>query len=248
MRHSLRAFILTFILTVAALVTLAPPLVWSAVAQTDPLPSWNEGPAKQAIIAFVTDVTQEGSPDFVPGPERVATFDNDGTLWAEQPAYFQLAFALDRVKALAPQHPEWKEMQPFKGVLEDDPKALVESGTKGLLDIIAATHAGMTTDEFGKLVTTWLATARHPRFDRPYDRLVYQPQLELLAYLRRNGFKTFIVSGGGLEFMRAFAERTYGIPPEQVVGSSGATQFRVGPDGKPALIKGQKAQACGKAR
>ena len=242
MRHSLRAFILTFILTVAALVTLAPPLVWSAVAQTDPLPSWNEGPAKQAIIAFVTDVTREGSPDFVPGPERVATFDNDGTLWAEQPAYFQLAFALDRVKALAPQHPEWKEMQPFKGVLEDDPKALVESGTKGLLDIIAATHAGMTTDEFGKLVTTWLATARHPRFDRPYDRLVYQPQLELLAYLRRNGFKTFIVSGGGLEFMRAFAERTYGIPPEQVVGSSGATQFRVGPDGKPALIKEPKVE------
>jgi phosphoglycolate phosphatase-like HAD superfamily hydrolase len=222
--------------------------VWSwqgASAQSpspDPLPSWNEGAAKQAIVEFVDAVTQEGGPDFVPVAERIATFDNDGTLWAEQPIYFQLAFALDRVKAMAPEHPEWKDTQPFKAVLEGDPKALAATGEKGLLEIIAATHAGMTTEEFRAIVTDWLATARHPRFERPYSDLVYQPMLELLAYLRERGFKTFIVSGGGVEFMRVFAERVYGIPPEQVVGSSGVVTFEMGPDGEPVLTKEAKVE------
>jgi phosphoglycolate phosphatase-like HAD superfamily hydrolase len=217
----------------------------SASAQspsTDPLPSWNDGPAKQAIVEFVEAVTEEGSPDFVPAEERIATFDNDGTLWAEQPIYFQFAFALDRIKALAPQHSEWKDRQPYKAVLEGDPKALAASGEKGLLEIIAATHAGMTTEEFKAIVADWLATARHPRFERPYSELVYQPMLELLAYLRERGFKTFIVSGGGVEFMRVFAERLYGIPPEQVVGSSGVVTFDMGPDGEPVLTKEAKVE------
>jgi phosphoglycolate phosphatase-like HAD superfamily hydrolase len=208
-----------------------------ALAQTDPLPSWNDGPAKAAVVEFVGRVTQEGGPDFVPVERRIATFDNDGTLWAEQPIYFQLAFALDRVKALAPQHPEWQGTQPFKAVLEGDPKALAASGEKGLLEIMAITHTGMTTDAFSAIVADWIATARHPRFDRPYTELVYQPMLELLAYLRVRGFKTFIVSGGGVEFMRVFAERVYGIPPEQVVGSSGVVKFETGPDGRPVLRK-----------
>jgi phosphoglycolate phosphatase-like HAD superfamily hydrolase len=172
-----------------------------------PLPSWNDGPARQALIAFVGKVTTQGSPEFVPPAERIATFDNDGTLWSEQPIYFQFAFALDRVKAVAPEHPDWKTKQVFKAVLEGDTKALAASGEKGLLELLAATHTGMTTDEFTKTVTDWLATARHPRFKRPYTDLVYLPMLELLTYLRANGFKTFIVSGGGIEFMRPWVEK-----------------------------------------
>jgi phosphoserine phosphatase len=209
---------------------------------TDPLPSWNDGPAKKAIIEFVARVTKEGGPEFVPPAERIATFDNDGTLWSEQPIYFQFAFALDRVKALAPQHPEWKTQQPFKAVLDGDMKALVASGEKGLVELVMATHTGMTTDEFAKTAADWLATARHPRFARPYTDLVYQPMLELMNYLRENGFKTFIVSGGTVEFMRAFTERIYGIPPEQVVGTTFATQFEMRDDGKPVLVRQSKIE------
>jgi phosphoserine phosphatase len=209
---------------------------------TDTLPSWNDGPAKKAIIQFVERVTKEGSPDFVPPAERIATFDNDGTLWSEQPIYFQLAFALDRMKALAPQHPEWKTQQPFKAVLDGDMQTLAASGEKGLIEILMATHTGLTTDEFAKTVGEWLATARHPRFKRPYTDLVYQPMLELMAYLRANGFKTFIVSGGTVEFMRAFTERIYGIPPEQVVGTTFATQFEMRDDGKPMLVRQPKIE------
>jgi phosphoserine phosphatase len=200
------------------------------------LPSWNDGATKTAITQFVTCVTTQGSPDFVPVDQRIATFDNDGTLWVEQPMYTQLAFALDRVKAMAPLHPEWKDKQPFKAVLEGDMKTLAESGERGLLELIIVTHAGMTTDEFQKIVTDWLATARHPRFNRPYTDLVYQPMLELLAYLRANGFKTFIVSGGGVEFMRPWTERIYGVAPEQVVGSSIKTRFEMR-DGQPLLFR-----------
>ncbi|MCC8982121.1 haloacid dehalogenase-like hydrolase [Bradyrhizobium sp. 10BB] len=214
----------------------------AALAQADPLPSWNDGAAKEAIVGFVARVTKQGTADFVPPAERIATFDNDGTLWTEQPFYFQLAFALDRVKAMAPEHPDWKTRQPFKALLEKDTKALAASGEKGLLPIMAATHAGMTTDAFASSVRDWLATARHPRFNRPYDSLVYQPMLELLAYLRANGFKTFVVSGGGVEFMRPWMERVYGIPPEQVVGSSGVVKFQIGADGKPDLMKEAKVE------
>jgi phosphoglycolate phosphatase-like HAD superfamily hydrolase len=216
--------------------------VFAQVPAPDPLPSWNDGPAKQAIIGFVDRVTREGGPSFVPPAERIAVFDNDGTLWAEQPIYFQVQFAVDRVKAMAPQHPEWRDMQPFKAVIEGDPSALALSGHKEILEIIAATHSGMTTDAFFGAVSDWLASARHPRFNQPYDRLAYQPQLELLAHLRSHGFKTFIVSGGGVEFMRVFAERTYGIPPEQVVGSSGVVKFQIGADGKPELVKEAKVE------
>jgi phosphoglycolate phosphatase-like HAD superfamily hydrolase len=208
-----------------------------AIVCADPLLSWNDGPAKSAIVEFVDRVTKEAGSDFVPVEQRIAVFDNDGTLWAEQPIYFQFAFALDRVKALAPQHPEWKGTQPFQAVLEGDLGALAAAGEKGLLEIMAVTHTGMTTDEFSAIVADWVATARHPRFDRPYTELAYQPMLELLAWLRERGFKTFIVSGGGVEFMRVFAERVYGIPPEQVVGSSGMVKFETGPDGKPVLLK-----------
>ncbi len=211
-------------------------------AATDHLPSWNDGSAKTAIVAFVTRVTEQGGPDYVDPAARIAVFDNDGTLWADQPAYFQFAFALDRIKALAPQHPAWKETQPFKAVLEGDHEALAASGEKGLLEIIAVTHAGMTTDDFTRIVADWLAAARHPRFKEPYDSLVYQPMLELLAYLRTNGFRTFIVSGGGVEFIRVFAEETYGIPPEQVIGSSGVSTFQMGPDGTPVLVKEAKVE------
>jgi phosphoglycolate phosphatase-like HAD superfamily hydrolase len=229
----------------AALLAVAQIVPPSAIAQDtkpDPLPSWNAGATKSAIVDFVGRVTKEGGPDYVPPEARIATFDNDGTLWAEQPMYFQLAFALDRIKALAPQHPEWKDTQPFKGVLEGDNKALEASGEKGLLQIIAATHAGMTTAEFAKTVEDWIKTARHPRFNRLYTELVYQPMLELLAYLRSNGFKTFIVSGGGVEFMRPWTEKVYGIPPQQVVGSSGVVKFEMGANGKPVLIKEAKVE------
>lgn len=214
-----------------------------ALAQgVDPLPSWNDGAPKRAITDFVARVTKQGGPDFVPPAERIATFDNDGTLWTEQPLYFQLAFAIDRVKAMAPEHPDWKTLQPFKALLDEDTKALAAMGEKGLLQIMAATHAGMTTDAFASSVRDWLASARHPRFNRHYDSLVYQPMLELLAYLRANGFKTFVVSGGGVEFMRPWMERVYGIPPEQVVGSSGVVEFDVGADGKPELMKEAKVE------
>src|SRR5580658_4546258 len=203
---------------------------------SDPLPSWNGGAVKKSITDFVARVTTPGGPDFVPADQRIATFDNDGTLWTEQPFYFQLAFAFDRIKAMAPQHPEWKTTQPFKAILDKDSKALAASGEKGLLQIMATTHTGMTTDEFSKTVIDWIATARHPRFNRPYTELVYQPMLELLSYLRANGFKTFIVSGGGVEFMRPWTERVYGIPPEQVVGSMGKLQYEIR-NGTPVLVK-----------
>ena len=205
-------------------------------AQADPLPSWNDGATKKAIVDFVSRVTRQGGPDFVQPSERIATFDNDGTLWSEQPIYFQLAFALDRVKALAPKHQDWKQKQPFKGILDGDMKAVVAAGEKGLLEVIAATHAGSTTEEFEKLVTEWIATARHPKLNRPYTDLVFQPMLELLAFLRANGFKTFIVSGGGVEFMRPWTERVYGIPPEQVVGSRAKVLYQV-KDGRPELLR-----------
>ena len=209
----------------------------SAFAQTDPLPAWNDGAVKKSITDFVARVTAPGGPDFVPAAERIATFDNDGTLWTEQPYYFQFAFALDRIKAMAPRHPEWKDKQPFKALLAHDEKALAAAGEKGLFEILEATHTGMTTEEFSRVVLEWVSTARHPRFNRPYTELVYQPMLELLAYLRANGFKTFIVSGGGIEFMRPWTERVYGIPPEQVVGSSGVVKYRIGADGRPELLK-----------
>src|SRR5262245_33657943 len=185
-------------------------------AAADPLPSWNDTAPKKAIIAFVQKVTKPGSPDFVPAPERIATFDNDGTLWAEQPLYSQFLFALDRVRVLAPQHPEWKDKEPFASALRGDIKAVAETGVKGLLEITAATHAGMSTAEFEQMVTAWIATAKHPKTGKLYTEMVYQPMLELLAYLRANGFKTFIVSGGGIEFMRPWTEKVYGIPPEQL--------------------------------
>ena len=210
----------------------------SATAQSarDPLPSWNDGPAKQSIVAFVAKVTKKGSPEFVPPAERIATFDNDGTLYAEQPMYFQLIFALDRVKTLAPQHPEWKDKEPFASVLKGDLKGALAGGEKAMVDIVMATHAGMTTEEFEKIVKDWLATARHPKFKRPYTDLVYQPMVELLAYLRANGFKTMIVSAGGTEFMRPWTEKAYGIPPEQVFGSTIKTKYEMR-DGKPVLVR-----------
>jgi phosphoserine phosphatase len=208
----------------------------SLAAADDPLPSWNAGPAKTAIVEFVAAVTGEGTADFVPAEERIAVFDNDGTLWTEQPMYTQLAFALDRVKALAPQHPEWKTEQPFKAVLENDHKALAALGLEGAVKIVMATHAGTSTDEFAGIVRDWMQTARHPRFDRLYTDLAYQPMLELLAYLRANGFKTFIVSGGGIEFMRPWTEAVYGVPPEQVIGSAIKTKLEMR-DGKPVLVR-----------
>jgi phosphoglycolate phosphatase-like HAD superfamily hydrolase len=208
-----------------------------AFAQTDPLPSWNDGAVKKSITDFVASVTRNGGPDFVSPAERIAVFDNDGTLWCEQPTYVQVAFALDRVRALAPQHPEWKTTQPFAAVLDNDEKLLAEAGDKELIEIIEATHTGMSVEDFSKTVEDWLASARHPHFRQPYTDLVYQPMLELLRYLRANRFKTFIVSGGGVEFMRPWTEKAYGIPPEQVVGSSGVVQFETRPDGTPVLIK-----------
>ena len=202
----------------------------------DPLPSWNDGANRQAIVGFVARVTAPGGADFVPPAERIAVFDNDGTLWSEQPMYFQLAFALDRVRALAPEHPEWKAAEPFKAVLEGDLAAVLKGGDRALLELVMATHAGTTTDEFEATVTRWIETARHPGTGRRYDEMVYQPMLELLDYLRANGFKTFIVSGGGIEFMRPWAERVYGIPPEQVVGSSIKTKFEIR-DGLPVLVR-----------
>jgi phosphoglycolate phosphatase-like HAD superfamily hydrolase len=220
-------------LFLAALVLVAAAAV---VHARDPLSSWNDGPAKKNIMEFVGKVTKEGSPDFVPVPERIATFDNDGTLWAEQPMYFQLIFALDRVKAMAPQHPEWKDKEPFASLLKGDVKSALEGGEKAIAEIVMVTHAGMTTAEFEQIVKDWIATANHPKTGKLYTEMVYQPMLELLAYLRSNGFKTFIVSGGGIEFMRPWTEKVYGIPPEQVVGSSIKTKYEMR-DGKPVLVR-----------
>lgn len=205
-------------------------------AAENPLPQWNDGPAKKAILEFVAAVTNENGEDYVKPAERIAVFDNDGTLWVEYPMYTQLLFALDRVKQLAPQHPEWKTTQPFKAVLEGDMKTVGASGMKGLMQIVVATHSGMTAAEFEETVSDWLATHKQPKFNRLYTECVYQPQLELLAYLRANGFTTFIVSGGGIQFMRPMTQKTYGIPPQQVVGSSVVTEFQI-KDGKPALVR-----------
>jgi len=202
----------------------------------DPLASWNDTASKNSLIAFVERVTKTGSPDFVPAPERIATFDNDGTLWAEQPMYFQFLFAIDRAKALAPQHPEWQTNEPFASVIKGDMKGLAAAGVKGMLELTEATHSGLTTEEFDQAVKDWLATAKHPKSGRRYTEMVYQPMLEVLTYLRGNGFKTFIVSGGGVDFIRAFAEKTYGIPPEQVIGSSGKLKFEMR-DGKAGIMK-----------
>jgi phosphoglycolate phosphatase-like HAD superfamily hydrolase len=225
------------LLGLVCLIGWASPI--AARAADDPLPSWNDGATKQSIIDFVTKVTKEGGSDYVEPAERVATFDNDGTLWIEQPIYNQFAFAIDRVKATANQHPEWATQEPFKSVIAGDMKAVAAMGEKGMVEIMTATHSGMTTVDFDKTVKDWLATAKHPRFKVLYTELVYQPMLELLAYLRANGFKTFIVSGGGVEFMRAFTEKSYDVPPEQVIGSSGVTQYQMW-DASPVLVKQPK--------
>jgi hypothetical protein len=201
-----------------------------------PLPSWNEGSTKKSILDFVRGVTTAGGPHFVKPEDRIAVFDNDGTLWSEQPFYFQFAFVLDRMKAMAAQHPEWKDNPLYAAVLANDMKTIAAGGIKGVLELATVTHAGMTTDEFSKIVEDWIATAKHPKFNRLYTAVVFQPMLELLAYLRASGFKTFIVSGGGVEFMRVFAEKVYGVPPEQVIGSSIVTKFEM-IDGVPVLTR-----------
>ena len=221
--------------TVPSLSLALTTLAATAGAAPDPLPSWNAGPSRDALVQFVAKVTTPG-PSFVPVPERVATFDNDGTLWSEQPMYVQLAFALDRVKALAPAHPEWKDTEPFASLLKGDLKGALAGGEPAVGQIIMSTHAGMTTEEFDAVVRDWVETARHPKTGRPYTEMVYQPMLELLAYLRANGFKTFVVSGGGIDFMRPWTEAVYGIPPEQVVGSSIKTKFELR-DGRPTLVR-----------
>jgi phosphoserine phosphatase len=218
---------------------LVPGLVQQASAQADSLPSWSDGAARKSLIEFIARVTKKGRPEFVPPMERIAVFDNDGTLWAEQPFYFQGLFVFDRVRALASQHPEWKDKQPFKAVIENDMKTVAAAGLQGLLELVMVTHAGVTTDEFERTVRDWLATARHPKFKLPYTDLVYQPMLELLTYLRANEFRTFIVSGGGIEFVRTFSEKIYGIPPEQVIGSSIVTKFEVR-EGRPVLVREPK--------
>jgi hypothetical protein len=225
--HSL----LTVLLTAGA--TLSAEALATA---DDPLPSWNEDRAKQSIVAFVEKVTKPGSPDFVAVPERIATFDNDGCLWSEQPMYFQAFFIFDRIKQLAPQHPEWNTKEPFASVLQGDIKSALAGGEHALIEMGMATHAGTTTEEFEKIVSDWIAIARHPKTGRLFTEMVYQPMLELLVYLRANGFKTFIVSGGGIEFMRPWTERVYGIPPEQVIGSSIKTKFEMR-DSQPVLVR-----------
>ena len=226
--------------SLAALCTALSLTIGCAALETskpaDPLPSWNDGAQKQAIVAFVTKVSTPGSSDYVPPDERIAVFDNDGTLWSEQPFYFQLFFALERVKNMAPEHPEWRTEQPFRAAIESDMDTLLAGGSKALLDLVLVTHAGMTTTEFERIVSDWIATARHPKLQRPLTDLVFQPMLELLAYLRANQFKTYIVSGGGIEFMRPFAESLYGVPPEQVIGSSIKTKYELR-DGSPAILR-----------
>lgn len=207
-------------------------------AQT-PLPSWNDGPSRQAIVEFVAAVTQEDGADYVAPADRIAVFDNDGTLWSEQPLYFQLIFALDQIKVMAPKHPEWSQEQPYKAAIEGDRQALAASGTEGLLKIVGVTHTNMTTQAFSDEVKQWVKTAQHPRFKQPYTSLTYAPMRELLDYLRGNGFKTYIVSGGEVEFMRAWAQDVYGIPPEQVIGTTFVTEFQM-QDGKPVLMRTPK--------
>jgi hypothetical protein len=231
MKHGFGA---TSLLVLLAACGGAPPKATAPVA--DPLQSWHDTAAKKAIVDFVETATTPTSPAFVPESERIATFDNDGTLWAEQPMYVQLAFALDRVKALAPQHPEWKDREPFASLLRGDLKAALAGGEKAVVEIVMATHAGTTTEEFDGIVRDWLATAHHPTTHRLYTEMVYQPMLELLGYLRANGFKTYIVSGGGVEFIRAFSERVYGVPPGQVVGSTIKTRYELR-GGAPALVR-----------
>jgi len=231
MRLSLHNFL-------AQLLALAALSIFTADAlcATDPLPSWNDGAAKRAIVKFVGSVTDKLNPGYIKPEDRIATFDNDGTLWPSHPMYTQLAFALDRIKALAPKHPEWKTQQPFKAVLDNDLKALTASGEKGIAELVMVSHAGMSTAEFEQVVTDWFKTAKHPRFKRHYTELAYQPMLELLEYLRANDFKTYIVSGGGVEFMRPMTKAVYGIPPEQVIGSSIETKFEM-KNGKPMLMR-----------
>lgn len=213
----------------------------AAFAQpADPLPSWNDGPARQAILAFVAATTTPGAPGFVAPEERLATFDNDGTLWVEQPIYAQVAFAIDRVRALAPQHSKWKTTEPYSSILTGDRAALAKLTLQDLEKIVAVTHSGMSVEAFQATVKDWLATAKDPRFKRPYTELVYQPMVEVLQYLRANGFRTYIVTGGGQEFVRAFAQTVYGVPPEQVIGSAGVTKYRMDKDGKPMLVKQPK--------
>ena len=224
------------LLAILALSFVLATVGLEAGQSADPLPSWTDSNAKQSIIGFISKVTTTGSPDFVLPAERIAVFDNDGTLWSEQPMYFQLFFAVDRVKTLAPKHPEWKDKEPFASLLKGDVKAALAGGEHAILEIIMATHAGMTTAEFEGIVKDWISTARHPTTKRPYTEMVYQPMLEVLAYLRAHDFKTFIVSGGGIEFMRPWTEKTYGIPPEQVIGSSIKTKFEMH-DGKPVLVR-----------
>jgi phosphoglycolate phosphatase-like HAD superfamily hydrolase len=221
---------------IAAALACVLVLATTAAQAADALPSWNDGKSRQSIVDFVKRVTAKGGKDFVPAPERIAVFDNDGTLWAEQPIYFQLVFALDRVKALAPQHPEWKDKEPFASLLKGDLKGALAGGEPAIFQIVMATHAGMTTEEFEKTVRAWITTAKHAKTERLYTEMVYQPMLELLRYLRASGFKTFIVSGGGIDFMRVFSERVYGVPPEQVIGSSGKLKFEPR-DGEPVLVK-----------
>lgn len=227
-RRALSTRLASFFVAIALLLPLG--------ALADPLPSWNDGKAKTAIVDFVTRTTTAGGPDFVAADDRIATFDNDGTLWSEQPLYFQGIFVMDRIKAMAKDHPEWKDTQPFKAVLENDMKAVMASGHKGLGELLAASSSGMSVEDFAASVVEWTKTAREPRFDKPYTELVFQPMLELLAYLRANDYQTFIVSGGGIEFMRPWTEGVYGIPPNQVVGSSGKTEFNLDGD-KVSILK-----------
>jgi phosphoglycolate phosphatase-like HAD superfamily hydrolase len=220
---------------------VADPLGAAESSPADPLPSWSDGSAKKAILSFVGRVSVVGGSDYVDPADRIAVFDNDGTLWAEQPVYFQFAFALDEIRRLAPNHPDWASKEPFRSVLAGDIGQVMASGQKGLAEVLAVTHSGMTTGAFADSVSGWFATARHPKLKMPYDKLVYAPQIELLGYLRSKGFKTFIVSGGGVEFMRVFARRAYGIPPAQVVGSSGVVRFQMA-NGEPELIKEPKIE------
>jgi len=223
--------------TKVALFSMLVVTVWVLPAGADdPLPSWNDGPSKTAIVDFVSRVTEETSPDFVPVAERIAVFDNDGTLWCEQPLYVQAAFVVDRVKTLTPQHPEWRELEPFKSLLKGDVEGVVAQGEKGIAALMMATHSGISVDEFNTIVSDWIATARHPKTGKPYTAMVYQPMLEVLAHLRNKGFKTYIVTGGGVDFVRPWAEQAYGIPPEQVIGSRGKLKFEL-QDGSPVLMK-----------
>jgi phosphoserine phosphatase len=226
----------SFLASVRVLTFLALFIFGATASAGDPLPSWNEGTAKQSIIDFVKATTEKRSPDFVPEPERIAVFDNDGTLWAEQPMYFQAFFIFDRIKALAPQHPEWQTQEPFASVLRGDIKSALAGGEHALMEMAMATHAGMSTQEFEQIVKEWVATAKHPLTKKPFTEMVYQPMLEVLDYLRGHGYKTYIVSGGGIEFMRPWTEAVYGIPPEQVIGSSIKTKFEI-QDGKPVLMR-----------